>query len=39
MVRYFKSLTDGTVWVRSNLSSDAPKFEYFIDLDILFTEI
>ena len=39
MVGYFKSLTDVTFWVRSNLPSDAPKFEHFIDLDILLAGI
>ena len=31
----FKYLTDVTVWVRENIPSDAPKFEHFVDLDIL----
>ena len=35
----FKSLTDVTVWVRANIPSDAPKFEHFIDLDILLSGI
>ena len=35
----FKSLTDVTVWVRANLPSDTPKFEHFIDLDILLAGI
>ena len=30
-----KSFTDVTVWVQSNLPSDAPKFEHCIYLDIL----
>ena len=33
------SLTDFTVWVRVNLPSDTPKFEHFIDLDILLAGI
>ena len=33
MVGDFKSLTDVTVWVRYNISSDAPKYEHFIDFD------
>ena len=36
---YFKSLVDVTVWVRANLPSDSPKFEHFIDLDILLAGI
>ena len=39
VVGEFKSLTDVTVWVRANLTSDAPKFEHFIDLDILLAGI
>ena len=39
MVGDFKSFTDVTVWVRVNLPSDAPKFEPFIDLDILLAVI
>ena len=39
VVEYFKSLTDVTVWVRANLPSNAPKFEHFIDLDILLVGI
>ena len=39
MVGTFKSLTDVTVWLRENLLSDAPKFEHFIDLDILLAGI
>ena len=35
VVGYFKFLTNVTVWMRSNLPSDAPNFEHFIDLDIL----
>ena len=35
MVGDFKLLNDGTVCVQENLPSDAPKFEHFIDLDIL----
>ena len=35
----FNSLTGVTVWVRANLPSDTPKFEHFIDLDILFAGI
>ena len=35
----FKSLTDVTVWVRVKLPSDTPKFEHFIDLDILLARI
>ena len=35
----FKSLTDVTVWLQANLPSDAPKFEYFIDLNILLARI
>ena len=35
----FMSLNDVTVWVRANFSSDAPKSEYFIDLDILLAGI
>ena len=31
----FKYLTDVTVWVQTNIPSDTPKFEHFIDLDIL----
>ena len=31
----FKSLTDVAIWVRSKRPSDTPKFEHFIDLDIL----
>ena len=36
---YFKSLTDVTVWVQAKLPSDDPKFEHFIDLDIILTGI
>ena len=32
-------LTDVTVLVRANLKSDAPKFEHFMDLDILLAGI
>ena len=39
MVVDFKSLTDVTVWVRAKLPSYAPKFEHFINLSILYTEI
>ena len=35
VVVYFKSLTDVTVWEQANFPSGAPKFEHFIDLDIL----
>ena len=35
----FKPLDDVTVWVRADLPSDAPKFEHFIDLDILLAGI
>ena len=35
----FKSLTDVTVWVQANLPSDAPKFDHFIDLNILLVGI
>ena len=35
VVGEFKSLMDVTVWVRANLSSDTPKFEQFVGLDIL----
>ena len=31
----FKSMADITVWVRTNIPSDAPKVDHFIDLDIL----
>ena len=37
--RYFKTLTDITVWVRANLPSDAPRFDHFIDLGILLAGI
>ena len=39
VVGEFKSLTDVTVWVRANIPSDGPKFEHFIDLDILLAVI
>ena len=39
VVGNFNSLTDVTVWVRENLPLDAPKFEHFIDLDILLAGI
>ena len=35
----FNSLTDVTVWVQENIPSDAPKFEHFIDLEILMAGI
>ena len=35
----FKSLADVTVWVQANFPSDTPKFEHFIDLDILLAGI
>ena len=35
----FKSLTDFTFGVQVNLPSDAPKFEHFIDLEILLAGI
>ena len=35
----FKSLTDVTVWVRANLPPYPPKFEHFIDLDIILSGI
>ena len=39
VVGNFKPLTDVTVWVQANLTSDAPKFEHLIDLDILLAGI
>ena len=39
VVGYFKSFTDVTVWMRANLTSDATKFEHFIDLDIILAGI
>ena len=39
VVGYFKSLNDFTLWVRADISSDAPKFEHFIDLKILLAGI
>ena len=39
VVGYFKSLTGVTVWVRAKLPLDAPKFEHFIDLEILLAGI
>ena len=38
-VGYFKSLTDVTVWLRANIPSYAPRFEHFIDLDIILAGI
>ena len=38
-IGYFKSLADVTVWMRANIPSDAPKFEHFIDFDILLAGI
>ena len=35
----FNSLTGVTVLVRSNIPSDVPKFEHFIDFDILLAGI
>ena len=34
-----KYLADITVWVQANLPSDTPKFEHFIDLDVLLAVI
>ena len=31
----FKSLNYVTFWVRANIPSDVPKYEHFVDLDIL----
>ena len=39
VVEDFNSLTDVTVLVQANLPLDAPKFEHFIDLDILLAGI
>ena len=39
VVGNLKSLNDVTVWVQANPPSDAPKFEHFIDLDILLAGI
>ena len=39
VVGEFKSMTNITVWVRENLPSDAPKFEHFVDLEILLAVI
>ena len=39
MVGDSKSLNDVTIWVQANLPSDDPKFEHFIDLDILLVGI
>ena len=39
VVGNFKCLIDVTVWVQANIPSDAPKFEYFIDLNILLARI
>ena len=35
----FKSMTDVNFWLRANIPSDAPKFEHFVDLDILLSGI
>ena len=39
MVVDSKSFTGVTVCVRANLPSDNPKFEHFVDLDILLAGI
>ena len=39
VVGSFKSLTDVIVLVQANLPSDTPKFEHFVDLDILLARV